>query len=129
MDHHRQLRGARLLKLAPKDLLLHVARRMIVVIVEAHFAPGDHARIAAELVELREMLIGGGTRIVRMDANRRVDPIVLLGEGNRGIEAFLGPVPLPMASRASDARRARAIEHRVAVFVELRELRGAHVSR
>ena len=88
MDHDRQLRGARLRELAAKNLLLHVARRMVVVIVEAHFAPGNHARMLGEFVELREVLVGGGVGVVRMDADRRVDPVVLLGERNRGIEAL-----------------------------------------
>ena len=63
---------------------------MVVVIVEAHLAPADHARMAAELFELREMLVGGGVRVVRMDADGRVDPVVLLGERNRGVEAISG---------------------------------------
>ncbi len=124
MDHDRQLCGARLLELPPEDALLHVARRLllVVVVIEAHLAPGDHARVPGELVELREMLFGGRFRVVRVDADRRVDPIVLLGEGNRGIDALGRARPAADREQRVDARRARALEHRGAIVVELRHL-------
>ena len=94
---------------------------MVVVIIEAHFAPGDHARVPGELVELREMLFGGGFRVVRMNADRGVDPIVLLGERNRGIDPLRRAGAAADGQQRCDARRARAVEHRLAVFVELRD--------
>ena len=42
VDDDGQLRGAGLLELAAKNWLLRFGRRFFVVIVEAHFAPGDH---------------------------------------------------------------------------------------
>ena len=107
VDDDRQLRRARLRELPAKNLLLHVARRMIVVIVEAHLAPADHRGLPRQLVELREMFLGDFIRVVRMDADGGVDPVVLLGKWNRGVEALVGPVPLPMASRFARPPRVR----------------------
>src|SRR5690348_9261909 len=45
MNHDGQARSAGERKLAAKNILLHVARRMIVKIVEADFAPREHARM------------------------------------------------------------------------------------
>ena len=93
---------------------------MIVMIIEAHFAPRDHARMAAEFVEPREMLIGCDVRVVRMDADRRVNPVVLLGKWNRGVKALRGTRAAADREQRLDARRARAFEHRVAVVIEWR---------
>ena len=93
---------------------------IVIVIIEAHLAPGDHARVPREFVELREVLLGGGIRVVRMNADRRVDPIVLLGERNRGVDALGRAGAAADRQQRFDARRAGAFEHRRAVVVELR---------
>ena len=49
MNHDRALRGARLLELPPEDALLHVPRRVIVVVIEAHFAPARSRADAGQL--------------------------------------------------------------------------------
>ncbi len=124
MDHDRELCRARLLELAAENALLHVARRLflVVMVIEPHLAPRDHARVPGELVELREMLVGGGLRVVRVNADRRVDPIVLLGEGNRGVDALGRAGPAADRQQRLDARRAGALEHRRAVALEFRRL-------
>ncbi len=45
VDDDGELGRAGLVELAPEDLLLHLARRVVVVIVEANLAPGDYARM------------------------------------------------------------------------------------
>jgi hypothetical protein len=109
-----------MLELPSKNARLHVARRILVVIIEAHFAPRNHARIAGQRIELREMIVGGNASVVRMDADCPVDPIVLLGERNRGVDPLRRTGPAADGEKRLHARGARAFEHRVAVFVEWR---------
>ena len=122
VDHDWQLRRARLLELPPEDALLHVARGLllVIVVIEAHLAPRDHARVPCELVELREVLLGGGLRVVGVNADGRVDPIVLFGERNRGVDALGGARSAADRQQRFDARRAGALENRRAVGVEFR---------
>ena len=42
MNDHGQLARARQFHLLNKDFLLNFARRMVVIIVEANFSPGNH---------------------------------------------------------------------------------------
>ena len=51
-----------------------------------------------------------------------VDPVVLLGERNRGVEAFFGPSAAADGQQRPHARGARAFEHGGAVFVKLRKI-------
>src|SRR5439155_22174071 len=44
VNHDRQLRGPGKFHLANENVLLHVPRRMIVVIVEPNFSPGNNLR-------------------------------------------------------------------------------------
>jgi hypothetical protein len=58
---------------------------------------------------------------MRVRANGGVDPIVLLGERNGGIEPFRTR-PRPNRKYGSDASRASPLEHGVAILSELREI-------
>ena len=107
--------------LVAKNAILHVARRVIVEIVEANFAPGDDFRVLGELRELVEMLRRDLLRLVRVDADRGVDPVVLIGIFDRGVELF-GAGTRADRENVFDARRASAIEHGVAVVSELWEI-------
>ena len=120
MNHDRQLRSPRLPKLPAKHLLLHIARRMIVVIIEAHFAPRDHSRMLRQLVELLEMFLSRKFRFVRMNSHRRVNPVVLLGKRNRRIQP-LRPRPAADRKQRLHSRRPRPFKHRVAIFIKLRK--------
>ena len=53
MDDDGQFRGACERHLVAEDLLLHFARRVIVEIVEADFAPGDYFRMLRERERVR----------------------------------------------------------------------------
>ncbi len=86
MDDDGKFRGASLAQLAAKHLLLNFLRRMIVEIVESHLSPGDHARVPREFVETLEMFRRGEFRFMRMNADGRVNPVVLLGEWDGRIQ-------------------------------------------
>src|SRR5260370_29638782 len=86
MNHDGSLRGTRQFKLAAKRPRLYVPWRMIVVIVEPDFPPGDDSRVPRQPVEFRVMRIGRVLRLVRMDPHRGINPIMPLGVRNRGPE-------------------------------------------
>src|SRR6202050_3812118 len=67
------------------------------------------------------MLIGHLSGFVRVDANARVDPIILLGKRQGRIE-FLGARPGADGEQHADPRGTRPIEHGIAVFVKLRKV-------
>ena len=96
---------------------------MIVEIVQADFAPGDDFRMLRELCQFIEMPREDLFRFVRMNPDRRVDPIMLLGKWQRGIELF-GTWTWTCADgeQRRHARGARPIEHGLAVFRELRKI-------
>ena len=81
--------------------------------------PGDHLRMLCEFGEPVEMLRCEVSGFVRMGTNRRVDPVVLLGERDCGVQP-IGACAAADGEQRFDTRGAGAIEHRVAVFVEWR---------
>jgi len=121
MNDHGLLRGARQRELPAKDSLLHVARGMVVVIIEAHFAPSDHAGVAGQFFEAREMRVRGLGGVVGMNADAGVNPVVLLGEGDGGVEAFGGAGAAADGQQRGDAGGAGTFEHGRAVFIEVVE--------
>jgi hypothetical protein len=68
--------------LAPEDLLLHVARRVVVVVVEAHLA--DRRDASREVAQLRLVRAGVPRRLVRVDADRGPRRVERLGELHDG---------------------------------------------
>ena len=72
-----------------KTVCLHFARRVIVEIVEADFAPGDDfgmfARVRASSSRCCWRDFFG---FVRMNADGGVNPVVLFGEREGGVEFF-----------------------------------------
>jgi hypothetical protein len=105
-------------KLAAKDILLNIARRVIVEIVEADFAPGEDAGVFREAGEFGEPIFSGEFGFVGMDADRGVDPVVFLGERNGGVEAVRGGAAAN-GEDFFDSCVASACEHGVAVGIEL----------
>ena len=94
---------------------------MIVMIIESDFAPRDHTRMARQLVHLGVVGIRRVLRLMRMDPHRRIDPVVLLGVGNRGPK-FLDFGSIPDRQQCRNSRRACAIEHRLAVVLKVRDI-------
>jgi hypothetical protein len=74
------------LHLLNEDALLHIARRVIVEVVEADLAPGDHVGIAGKALEFVEVRWRGECSFVRMNADRRVDARVFIGEFDGAVE-------------------------------------------
>jgi hypothetical protein len=107
--------------LPPEDALLHVPGRMVRVVVESHFAPGDHARVVSQPINLLEVRLCGQLCFLRMDPDRGVNPIVLFGKGQRRIE-LLWPRAAADGQYRLDASLPRALEHCDAVSIELREI-------
>src|SRR5438874_147811 len=94
---------------------------MIVEIVEPDFSPGDDPWMFGEFCQLMEMLGSDFFRFVWMDAHRRVNPIVLFGKRNSGIE-FLRPRAGTDGEKRRHARGVRTFEHGFAIVRKLREV-------
>src|SRR5208283_2741436 len=86
MNDDRQARRARHLHLLKKYALLHVARRVVVKVVEPDFAPGNDLGIARQSFEIVEIFLLGEGRLVWMNAHRSVKTIVLMREFNGAVE-------------------------------------------
>src|SRR6266581_7254281 len=108
-------------ELLSKDALLDVARRKIVVVIEANLAPGNHAVMLRQAHEFFVMRLRDFFRFVWMNANGRVDPVVRFGERQRRVE-------LRRAGACADGEecgnscRARPLQHFRAVAIKLRKI-------
>src|SRR5262245_46492148 len=83
MNYDGQIQRASDLKLPPEYSALHVAWRMVIVIVEADFTPSDHARTL--LCQISQSLFRRAVkqfRVVRMNADGAVNLIVVLSQLN-----------------------------------------------
>src|SRR3989442_1253809 len=67
------------------------------------------------------MLLGDFLRFVRMDAHRRVNPILLFGKRNGGVE-LLRPRAGADCEKRRHARGVRTFEHGFAIIRKLREV-------
>ncbi len=117
MDHHRPAEPAGHVELAAEHRGLHLGRREIAEEVEPHLAQRHHLRGAArEALHRLEVGLGGLGRVVRMDADRRVDGAQALGQRHRG------RIRLPVGAdgdHRGDAGGARPLEHAVEVGEQL----------
>ena len=118
MNDDRQVCGACQLHLPHKDLLLHIARRVGVEIIQSDFAPGNYFGMPCQSLQFLEIAIGGQLGLVRMNANRSVKKLVLLRESNAAIER---PRPISIADRDDgvDTGFSRARNHLLAIRLEL----------
>jgi hypothetical protein len=98
---------------------LRFGRRFFVVIVEAHFAPGDYFGIFREGVKLRVVLFLGLGGVLRMDADGGVDPVVVFGYCDGGIETVWTGTAAADGQYVLDACGFGALEHFGAVGVEV----------
>ena len=94
---------------------------MIVVIVEADFAPGDDAGMPRQAIEFGVMCRRGVPRFVRMNSYGGVDPVVHFGVRHGRAELF-DFRPVADGEDRSHAGRARARQHGVAVGVEVGDI-------
>src|SRR5713101_10182372 len=86
MNDDGLLRPARQTHLVPENTRLRFARRMIVVIVESDFAPSNDLRMLSQPCQFFQVLRCDFLRLVGMNADGGVNPVMLLGKGQRGIE-------------------------------------------
>ena len=107
--------------LIAEDAVLHIARRMIVVVVETDLAPGDDFGMLRQPGQVSQMLLRYLLRFVGMDADGGVNPIMMFGKWQRGIELLRSGARAD-GEECRHACRAGAIEHGFAVFGELREV-------
>ena len=121
MNDDGQLGRMRQRHLIAEDLSLRVARRMIVEIVEPDFAPRDHFGMLRQRCELIEMLLGNFLRLVRMNANTGVNPVVLLSVRNGSVQLFRAG-PCANRQQRANASRPRALQHNFAVLRKLRKI-------
>jgi hypothetical protein len=84
MNDDRLLRTPRQRHLVAENTCLHFAGRMIVVIVESDFSPGDDFPMLSQPFQFFQVLRCDFFRLVGMNANRGVNPVMLLGKGKRG---------------------------------------------
>jgi len=119
VDDDGQLCVAGLSQLAAENWLLDFGRRFFVMIVEAHFAPSDYFGIFREGVEVGVILFLGFGGVLRMDAHSGVDPIVVFGYCDGGIETFRTRTAAADRQYVLHACGLGALEHFGAVGVEV----------
>ena len=89
--------------LHPERALLHIARRVFVVIIQADLANGLHARIFAQRAVFFDPRFIHLRRVVRVAADSGPDPIMLIGQLDRVIRRRAVESDL---HHAGDVRRA-----------------------
>ena len=119
MDLERQAGHPRRRDVAAEAFRLRLGRRVLVVVVEARFADGDHLRVRGEAHDLLERDVELLVRVVGMRADRAVDVGVRLRDGDQLRQ-------LADARRDgddhADARFPRPRKQRLALLRELREI-------
>src|SRR4029077_10816980 len=88
VDDDGQLRGAGEFHLLAENGGLHVARGVVVEVVEADLAPGDYLGMPGEPRQFIEVLGGGFLGFVGVDADACEDPAVPFGVWQSSIELF-----------------------------------------
>jgi hypothetical protein len=105
--------------LLEKNLLLYVAWRVIVEIVQTDLAPPHDLGTPREGDELVKISLRRQRRLVRMDADRGIDPVVLFSQFDRAIErARAGTIAVADGQHGRDPGIVRANEDRRAIVIE-----------
>ena len=117
MDDDGQLRASGEFHLANEYALLHIARRMIVIVVQADFSPGDYSGIARKLPEFSEVGILREPGFVGMNADSRVNRVILLSDLDRTIEGARS-ISCTDSKQVRDAGISRARHHLLAIGIE-----------
>src|SRR4051794_5907228 len=86
MDNDRQLGGASDFHLTDKDILLHLARRMIVKVIKPDFPEANYARMVGQRVQFHIVILCCQLSFMWVDADACINPIVLLGDADGAIE-------------------------------------------
>src|SRR5690349_4485486 len=67
-------------QLFSKSSTLHLARRVVVMIIQPDLAPRDHLRVLRKIFQLRINIIIEQARFVRMNSDGCVNERILLGD-------------------------------------------------
>src|SRR5260370_7190032 len=108
-------------ELLSKDTLLYVARRKMVVVIEANLAPGNHAAMLRQARKFFVMRLRDLFRFVGMNADGRVNPVVRFGEQQRRVELRRAGARAD-GEECGDSCCARPLEHFRAVAIKLRKI-------
>ena len=110
MNDDRALKFASQFHLANQNLLLHIAWRVVVVIIQADFAHGNHLGMSRQLKNLLGVGMREVSSFVGMDADGRKNPVVTFRDGRAENPGGRGPClhPPPGCSERP-AARARSI--------------------
>src|SRR5579863_1356564 len=90
---------------------------MVVIVIEANLADGEELGMTRKLPQLVEMVVGGFRGFVRMDAGRRVHPVMPVSNLER-LREVVGPGSAADGQEIRESSGARAFDHRVAVSVK-----------
>ena len=86
MDHDRQPGCTRQFHLPEEYLLLQLAGRVIVVVVESDFSPGNDLGALCQLLQFLKIGIGGELGFVGMNADGGVNKLMPLSQLNAAVE-------------------------------------------
>ena len=85
MDNDRQPGGCGQFHLAAENFFLHIARRVIVKIIQADLTPRDQLGMFCQPRHLFVIGFCGYAGFMRMQACAREDPVMLLGDLQRAV--------------------------------------------
>jgi hypothetical protein len=118
MDHDRLAAFGGDFQLLFENRSLDLARRKIVVVIEADFADGEDSWMRGQGAQFGEGPGGGLGGVVRMDSDGGVDECVAIGQAHGGFEIG-GAIARADGHHGFDTRGQRALDYLVPVFVEL----------
>jgi hypothetical protein len=121
VDDDRELRGVREFHLPAEDVGLYVSRGVVVEIVETDFAPGDDFWTLREARQFMKVLCCGVFGFVGVDADARINPLVLFGIWQSGIELFRARTGA-YGENCVHTGLASSLKHGIAIFSELRKV-------
>ena len=79
MDYDRQLRRCRQFHLTDENCLLHIARRVVVEIIQTNLAPGNHFGVVSETLHVLISSFIRKSGLMRMNAECGINEFVFLG--------------------------------------------------
>ncbi len=117
MDDDGQLCMAGEFHLLDECELLHVARRMIVIVVQPDLTPGNDLGSFCQLLHIVERSLVRELRFMRMNPDRRINEFVLLGQQNSAIKVNRA-VAIANGDDGLDAGLARPSNYLLAIGIE-----------
>ena len=123
MNDDGQLRFSSQHQLTTESCTLHIARRIVVVIVKSYLAPGDD--FAGSLQKFMNPLFGGFVKepgIVRMNPNCRVKVWVVLGQLDSPFKRTTVWIPSANVQDRANTCISRPLDYLITISVKLRTI-------